>query len=236
MKRVFFLSMLLVGLSCKKKPSDFVRIENIHSFDNVEILEGFDVYLKTDSLVTSVRIEGYEDRVENITLLLDDNVLKIENTTKQKWLQPKRNKIKLTLTTPGLKKLTASEGCSIATLNPITEKEFGLILKGKAVQANLELNNEIFFYYNNFPCGGKLTLSGKTEVVKIWNTGLMNVDAQALTAKIGLIENSAKSDVSIRITDYLEYALKGTGNIYLYGQPSTIVETEKSSSGELIRQ
>ena len=120
-------------------------------------------------------------------------------------------------------------------MSPITSTEFGLVLTGKSNQANLELNGNIFYYWNNFPTGGKLTLSGKTEILKIWNFDLMSVDAKNLTSKYAIVENSSKGDCAVTVLNKLEYKISGEGNIQLYGEPSEIIETGLFSTGRLIQ-
>ena len=83
----------------------------------------------------------------------------------------------------------ASGGCDIKTSNPITSNEFGLVLMGKVNHANLELDCNNFYYWNNFPCGGNLTLYGKTNILDLWNFAIMSIDAKNLIAQNAKIEN-----------------------------------------------
>ncbi len=105
----------------------------------------------------------------------------------------------------------------------------------KANQANLELACNSFYYWNNFPTGGKLTLTGAVDILTLWNTAIMSVDAKELTARSALVDNSSKENCEITVLEKLEYSISGVGDIHLYGSPREIIENEISSSGRLIQ-
>jgi hypothetical protein len=98
----------------------------------------------------------------------------------------------------------------------------------------LELNCKRFLYWNNYQCGGKLTLTGRTENLLIYSFALMTVDARALEADYAWIENHSKGDSRVHVENTLEYSIHGVGNIYLYGNPPEIIAHEVTSSGQLI--
>ena len=108
-------------------------------------------------------------------------------------------------------------------------------MASKLNEAVLQLNCTTFYYWNNHPCGGKLTLSGTVQNLRIWNFALMSVEAKDLTAYDALVENSSQGDCEVTVTGKLEYSIKNSGNIYLHGHPPQIVLKEKTSTGELIQ-
>mgnify|MGYP006121097805 CR=1 FL=1 len=203
-------------------------------FDQIEVIDYFEVFLVEDSFY-SAEIVGDAQIIEHVDLKVKNNTLFIENKRKAKWISPRKNKIKVYVSSLPLKQVTAEEGCNIQTLSPITSIEFGLILKGKSNEANLELDGNTFYYWNSFPSGGKLSLSGKTEILKIWNFAIMSVDAKALIAKKAIIVNRSKGDCETTVLNKLEYSINGEGNIQLYGNPLDIINNGISSSGKLIQ-
>ncbi len=233
-KQIILLCILCLVLSCKKEIINKSRILVVEPFEQIELNDAFEVFL-TEGNNYSIEIIGDEKMIEYVDLKVENNILAIENKRKVKWISPTKNKIQIYVTSLPLKKITADEGCNIQTLSPITSTEFGLILTGKSNQANLELNGNIFYYWNNFPTGGKLTLSGKTEVLKIWNFAIMSVDAKNLISKYAIVENSSKGDCEVTVLNKLEYKISGEGNIQLYGEPSEIIENGLFSSGRLIQ-
>jgi hypothetical protein len=228
-------AILLVLLSCEKNNNmEIVTVENdLPVFDEIILHSVFFVYLVQDS-VYSLKITGHEDFVKNIDYYIEDKVLNIKNASRNKWLRPKDNKVSLYISTDSLKKITAGETCYIETINAIKSDKIGLIFTGKLNQAQLELDCNTFFYWNNFPCGGRLTLTGKSKNLRIWNYALMAVDASNLSADDALVENSSQGVCKVRVKNTLEYSIYGEGDIYLYGTPNQIIEGEITSSGTLV--
>lgn len=238
-KRVLKIGILLLFVifisSCKKDNNEkTVLHDNLPPFDEIELKSVFDVYLSQDTFY-SVKVTGNKDMINNVIIENDNNVVKIKNTSKLKWLSPEDNKITLYISSDRPKKITAFETCNIQTVNPIITDEFGIILGSKLNQANLELNNNIFYFWNIHPCGGKLILRGKTNNLRLWNFAIMSVDAVNLDAGMGLVENHSKGDCSVYVNNTLDYSIYGEGNIYLFGNPGQIVLHENTSSGRLIR-
>lgn len=234
--RFTYVSVLLLLLFSCEKNNDMkiVTVEKyLPHFEEIVLHSVFIVYLEQDS-VFSIKITGNEDFVENIDYYIEDKVLNITNEFKFKWLRPKDNKVSLYISSDSLKKITAGQTCYIETVNAIKSDEIGLIFTGKLNQAQLELDCNIFFYWNNFPCGGRLTLTGNSKYLRIWNCALMAVDASNLSTDNALVENSSQGVCKVRVNNTLEYSIYGEGDIYLYGTPNQIIEGEITSSGTLI--
>ena len=202
-------------------------------FDHVELNHSFRVYLREDS-IHSVEIVGIAKAVEEVTYEVSDGILTLDNEQSSKWTNPGNNVIELYITAPALRRVVANVANDIHTLTPITSWEFVLIMKGKVNEANLELACNSFAYWNAFPCGGKVTLTGRTDVLILFNFALMSIDAKELTTRRAKVENSSKGDCAVRVTDKLEYSITGIGDIHLYGGPNEILPGEISSSGQLI--
>lgn len=233
-RTLLILLSLLILFSCEEENLTESILSELPPFNEIELNSPFDVYLKEDTSFF-IEIYGNENIIEDIDFKVENNILKIINVSNSKWLTPTKNKIEIYISSKQLSKVSANETCNILTLNPITSSEFGLILKSKANQANLELDCSTFYYWNNSPCGGMLTLYGKTERLKIWNYALMSVDAINLIAQQALVENSSLGDCKVTVINKLEYSIFGVGNIHLYGSPAEIIENQSTSSGQLIQ-
>ncbi len=210
------------------------RFSELSPFTEIEFNNCFDVYLNEDTIY-SIEIIANEEMIGDIAFEVQDSVLMINNYASGKWLTPRKNKIQLYINSKQLSKVNANETCNIETISPITSNEFCLVLKSKANEASLELACNSFCYWNNFPCGGKLTLSGTVENLTLWNFAIMYVDAKNLIAKNALVENNSEGDCEVTVTNKLEYSIKGTGNIHLYGSPLEIIKIDLTSSGQLIQ-
>ena len=232
----FYILLICFFLSaCKKSEEDQVSIEKTLTFFNVLNLQSsFEIYLIQDT-VFRIRIEGEGKIVNNINISYMDSILTIKNDSKLSWLNPKNNKIKLFIHLNELKKIIVDETCNITSQNTLTTDELGIIMSSKLNEAELTVDCNTFYYWNNQPCGGKLKLHGKTNQLKIWNFALMAVDASDLSANRVLVENSSKGDCRIKAISEIEYSIFGEGNIYLYGNPADIIQKAVTSSGQFIR-
>lgn len=225
---------LLILFGCRKISVEESSRKDLAPFDKVWLNSSFEVYLSEGSEY-SVRIDADKDLLEHIKIDVKDSLLTIYNDKKLKWLTPTRNAVKIYITAPPLKSVTANETCFIRTLTPITSQEFGMIFLSKLNNADLNLDCDVFYYWNNYPCGGTLTLDGSCNWLKLWNAAIVDVQAKNLNAKNAEVSNNSKGDCVIRVSEFLKYTLNGEGNIEVYGNPVEIIEYEESlGQGKLI--
>ena len=229
-----FLWIVILFFACSKEEQEGRKIIGLSAYNKVHVLDPLELYL-IEGESYAAEIVGPEGDLDKIELSIQDSVLTIEDKRRLKWSNPKQEKVKIYLTSFALGELTAEGGAIIQTMNPITKNEFGLILTGKANEATLEIRSEGFYYWNNFPSGGKLTLIGQVNSLKLWNAALMAVDAEGLTTNYALVENASKGDISVRVLERLDYAISGEGDIQLYGNPPELNAGEQSSSGKLVQ-
>jgi hypothetical protein len=221
-------------MGCSKPVQTEKLYDDIAYFDKVELQDSFEVFL-IEGNEFSIKVSGDQEVIKGVDFYLEDSTLIISNKRKLKWLTPTKNSIKIYITSMPLKVVRAHQTCYISTVTPITSEEFGLEFHSKANEANLELNGNIFYYWNNFQCGGKLTLSGNTDILKLWNFAAVTVDAKNVQARYAIVENSSTGDCIVNVSERIDYAIKGKGNISLFGSPTEINETEMfESTGQLI--
>lgn len=230
---IAFLVPLFLTLACQKNNPKVTGIIALSAFDEVHLETPFEVELVEDTIFY-IEVIGHAKTIDDLAYTVENKVLRLANRLKAKYMKPKTNALRLIIHAQPLRIVEANETCSITTRNPITSADFGLILKSKGNFADLELNGSVFYYWNNYPCGGKLTLRGQTDQLKIWNTAIFSVDAKNLTTDYCLVENSSKGACELRVTGSIEYKIKGEGNIEVYGSPSLVVEREKTGTGKFI--
>lgn len=222
-------------LSCKKQLSNTNLYLELTEFDTLTLNSVFEVELTQDT-VNFIELNGSTKIIEKIEAINNNGNLSLTNNYNGNWLYPRNNKIVIRLHTNGLKLIKANETCNIRSTNALTGSEIGLIMTSKLNEATLQLNCGTFYYWNNFPCGGKINLSGQVNSLKLWNVALMTVDAKELTSQTAIVENSSKGDCKLTCLQELTCALKGEGNIYLRGNPVNVTITEQSSTGKLLKQ
>ena len=229
---VLAVVIALLSVSCKKQGQVTTEHE-LSEFDTLVFSDVFDVTLIQDS-VNHIKVIGTEKFVAHVQWEISNNTLTIKNEGKYKWLNPSTNKIKLEITVNDLAKIVANETCNISTQHVLHANELGLVLKSKLNHASLQLDCNTFYYWNNFPCGGSVTLQGTCHKLKLWNYALMQIDSRQLETKITEVENTSKGDIHVWCTDSLMYKINGTGNIYLRGNPTYLLNHSGSGSGKLL--
>jgi hypothetical protein len=205
----------------------------LEDFDTLTLNSVFEVYL-IQGTENKIKLEGAENILKKVEINNSNKTLKLINTYKANWLHPSNNKIKIYLTIKNIRRINANETCNIQSMNTIIGNEIGVVLTSKYNQANLDLDCNTFYYWNNFPTGGNVKLSGKTKELKILNVALMAIDARDLVADYVSITNTSKGDCKVTCRQRISYKIAGTGNIYLNGNPSLIEKIEGSSTGKLI--
>lgn len=226
------LVLALFSVSCKKQ-GQITTEHELGEFDTLVFSDVFDVTLIEDS-VNHIKIIGTEKFVGQVKWEISNNTLTVRNESKYKWLNPSTNKIKLEITVNDLAKIVANETCNISTQNVLHANELGLVLKSKLNHASLQLDCNTFYYWNNFPCGGTVNLQGTCHTLKLWNYALMQIDARQLATTITEVQNTSKGDIHVWCSDSLTYKINGTGNIYLRGNPSYLLNQVGSGSGKLL--
>ena len=231
---LIIIGFILVMISCKKDEVKTIQYNELSAFNKLDVRSPFVVFLAEDS-VYYIEVTGYENETDNLIFTVTDSTLKITNNAGFKFVTPRRNRIKVIVHSPPLK-MVMIEDCILRTLKPVTSVNgFGLVFSGKACEAFLELNCKELYYWNNFPCGGKLKLTGNTEILKLWNFAIAGVDAENLSTGFAEVKNSSKGDCSVNVNDRLVYSITGEGNIHLWGNPSEVIQLEMTSDGRLIR-
>ena len=225
----------MVFASCgADDPEQATEFSVLPPFNEIHVNSVFHIILEQDTSF-SIRLSGNKEMMEGVKYTVENGILTLTNESRMAWLKPEDHLVELHIRADRTKRIMVTETCFIETVNPIITEEFGLVTGNKYAEANLELNNNIFYCWNNFPCGGKLTLEGNTQSLRIWNYVIMSVDARNLTTRHALVENYSKGDCTVNVKEIMEYSIFGEGNIYLYGNPNEIVPKEITGSGELLR-
>ncbi len=233
MKIIYLFIIFSIFISCQKDIETKTIFKELQAFKDIELNSFFDVYLTQDTTY-SIKVIADESIADKITFIVEDSILKIDNENTWKWMKPNRNKVKLYITSNQPHRIFANETCNIQTINPIISKEIGLIMASKLNNANLALQCSVFYFINNHPTGGKVTLSGQTNRLKVWSTALIEIDAKDLISEVALIVNNSKGDCSVKVTDILDCTITGTGNVISYGKPNIVKLVKNSGTGILI--
>jgi hypothetical protein len=226
---ILFCFILLI--SCEKK--EVRKIVALEQFDKIELHDFFDVFLIQDT-VCKLEILASPKIVNKVNYVIENGTLIINNSYKRNWNHPKSNKVKLYIHVVALKGLNAQETCNIQSVNTLLGDEIGVVLESKLNQVNLDLNCTTFYAWNNFPCSGKITLSGQVQQLKLWTDALIAVDAKNLKATNALVVTKSKGKIEVNVSAFFDYSIIGNGDIELYGNPTNLLNSGVVGTGKLI--
>jgi hypothetical protein len=228
LKYLFCFALLF---SCEKK--ELRKVVALEPFDKIELNDFFEVFLIQDT-VCKLEIVASPKIVNKVKYAIENGKLQLDNSYKGNWNHPKSNKVKLYIHVVALKELNATETCNIQTTNTLLGDEIGFILGSKLNQVSLDLNCTTFYAWNNFPCSGKITLTGQVQNLKLWTDALIAVDAKNLIANYALVVTKSKGTVEVNVSSIIDYSIIGNGDIDLYGNPNTIVNSGTVGTGKLV--
>ena len=232
MKYLFYISAVCIVFFSCKKGEETITQHDYSGFNTIHINHEFDINLVEDS-DSYVLVKCPERFREGVQIEQNDTILSFDYEKKNRWLHP-RDEIVIEIHAPSFKQILSNETSDITCLTPLTGDQIGLIMKGKAGNANLNLNCNTFYYWNQHPTGGVVKLKGQTQLLKIWNYAITTVEAKELTTYKALVENESQGDCTVTVTDILHYTILGSGNIQAYGSPNELYNEGVTSSGELI--
>jgi len=234
---IIILSFILLN-SCQKAKDCFsnsgkeITIEQkLANFDSLYIENVFEVELIQDT-INSISIKGHEAFVNSTNFKIENNTLIIDNNHKCKFSKPKTNSVLINIHVKRISFIRLDGSSKIFSKNELTNfNEIGLVATSKYNDADLIVNSQVFYFWNNHLNGGKIKVKGNVETLKLWNTSLASVDASNLISKNVLVENNSKGDCKVRVSNKLDCKITGTGNVYYFGMPNTIVYNDSLSIG-----
>jgi len=221
--------------SCKKDGAGDILTKDVivPEFRILDIDAVVDVIIIQDTVYT-VRFVGEERILDSYSATMTDSVLTISGKRRGEFLRPNEKMTVVYIHIDTLERINVYKDCSIRSENELTGHELGVVVQSRFTEVNLKLNCDVFYYWNN-PDGTHLTLSGQTNELKIWNSGLGSVDASQVTSPYVQVINGSQSDCKVKATQKLEYGLTSIGNIVFYGNPAEVVSIEITGTGELIK-
>ena len=79
---------------------------------------------------------------------------------------------------------------------------------------------------------GEITAAGETGLLRATTSGSGEIDARELQADAAVVRSSGSGDVSVRTDGTVTASTSGSGDIHIYGDP-TSVDRSSSGSGEI---
>lgn len=202
----------------------------VNNFTNVTMLGDFDVFIE-QSNTYEVVVEGDENLLPYVlTENRTTNTLEIRNAN-NRCLRGSR-KMKVFIKTPDIFRVT-NAGSGYISCDNVFNQKFEVILSGSGVIdcANIDTYDLIATLSGS----GEILLSGKTIASDMVLSGSGKIKSQSMDSDECKIVVSGSGTAYVFVIDYLNASIPGSGFVYYYGNPTTVVR-RIDGSGDIIRR
>lgn len=239
MIRIYIFIIIVISLfSCQKASDCFsssgkeiVVEQALANFDSLYVNDVFDIELIQDT-INKICIKGKEAFVNSTYFNIENNTLILNNSHKCKFAKPKNNSVLINLHVKRISFIRLNASSKVFSNNTLFNYEsIGLVATSKYNEADLNVNCDVFYYWNNHLNGGRINIKGQADIIKLWNVSLASVDASNLYVRKALVENSSKGYCKVNVSEILNCKIKGTGNVYCIGNPGEVNYVDSASIG-----
>jgi len=215
-------------------PDDPGVIEySLPAFTNLQVNSIFEVELRNDSLY-SVRLEGNRKLLENISVELVDDTLKLSDDNSFAWL-PDYPRTKLVISLPELRSIWINSPSRIYSTDTLSLVSLFIYSFGLLAETDLTVNAGYLYFttdYNNF---GYYIFRGFAHEARLRTFGSAELDAGELIVNNANVINYSIGNSYIHVENRLRAWLGHYGNIYYSGSPQEVVIESMRSRGRLIQ-
>ena len=229
---IAILVIVLVSACKKENRCDCIKrtgtiiseTRSINGFDKFYVEDNINVFLTQDSAF-EVKVQAGENIVPLIETVVTDGTLYIRNNNRCNWVRSYKEPFNVYIKMPVIKYITSDGTGNIKSLNAITTDVFDVQTKNSG---NIELIVNNPKVHSHMHGSGDLTMFGYTfeHNCDIGGTAFLNCkDLQTNITRVHTFTTGLCTVNAINLTCLIDYI----GDIYCYGNPVTIQETDKGT-------
>ncbi len=203
----------------------------VSEFDKIIASNNLNVFITQDSIF-EVKIEAGENIVPLIKTEVIDGILYLKNKNRCNWVRSYDQPFNVYIKMPYLKSVIANGSGNIKSTNTFTTDTMNVEIKSSG---NVDLTVENALVISHIFDSGDLTLHGKTQEHSCYIGGTSFLYAENLQTNYTWIYTYATGNCSVRASDLLICLIKDVGDVYCYGNPTTVEKTI-SGNGHLYMQ
>lgn len=212
----------------KRTGSIITDVRNVGFFDQIISEDNLSIYVIQDS-VYEVRVTAGENVVPLIRTEVVDGILTIKNDNRCNWTRSYKKPLNVTIRVPTLKYITSKGTGNIMGVHTFTVDTIDLETKNSGdiefTFNSSKITTHMFGY-------GDITLHGTTaeHACSIGGDGFLY--ASDLIANYTWIQTFTSGFCYIYASDLLICRIDKTGDVYCYGNPTTVQST-RNGTGQL---
>lgn len=195
------------------------------AFKNIEVDVDADVFLTQDN-AQPLLISGQSNILSNLDINVVEMTLRInyiENVNTHERLQ-------IFINLPNLENLSTARGAHIRSLNSFsTDKMLIQVYGSGKISMNIDEAEEIS---TSVAGSGHITLSGKSDELKVVINGPGYVATSGLITKHGNVSITGSGKCEVNSADELTVNINGNGKVLYAGNPTTLI-SHLSGNGEI---
>ncbi|HTN69154.1 MAG TPA: head GIN domain-containing protein [Dysgonamonadaceae bacterium] len=223
------LMFILIATSstCVQKKVFTDKTYPIQSFSSIKSNVVANI-IYTQSNKVSVKAEGDEKMIDNLTISERNGLLEIK--TNGKIRNKKKSDLTIYLSSPSIESIENSGVGNFKLNGKIKADNITVNFEGVG---NFEASDlESLNIKTNYEGVGNLTLGGTSNLIEIKSEGVGRVNTQNLIAKNAIVISSGVGSVKCYASNSIDIINNGVGSITYYGNP-TIKNVENSGVGKV---
>lgn len=241
MNRIILLFSLLILLSCERENIDDCftptgkTIETHYAlspFSTIKIRDNIDVNFHLSNDFKAILSAG-KNITKQITVESKDNQLLIEDRNTCNWVRSSKRSITLDVYCPTIEYIRY-EGSGIIRFKNVFRTDTFLIDSWEGsgdIHLNIETNEALLKSHSGT---ANIYCEGHANNMILFNAANGVIDAQNMSAQTGTLLCHNTGWIKGNVSESAKVELTGSGDIYVYGQPS--IELIKTGSGQLITE
>jgi hypothetical protein len=229
---IYLVSTSLLIISCQKilfNEDENTREVLLEDFHAVKVSGIYNIVLIQDS-ANQLVITG-ENNIKSIDAVIKDDTLIIDDHKKMSF-NTGRNTLFLHFT--NLEYMVTYDPVNISNTDTIKADYFYYEAIGEIAEVKLVMDCFYLYVVNNANTLGHLYFNGRANSCTFINSYGCSIFANSLSCRNAVIDNGSAGDVYVNASENIKALIRGTGNIYYYGNPVVGI-VEKIGSGMLIR-
>ena len=218
---VLFGLMLLLLFSCTKEcrevaGEDITEQRTVESFQKIEILDQFIIYLIQDSL-SFVELEGKENLIKQIGTDVENGVLTLDNNTKCKLFKG-YHKSTLYIHFKTLEYIGLQGNSELYSSDSLCLDYLFINSRADITKWNLKLKTKKFEMQLHAVVG-ELEVLGVSENVLLYSSGSNRCNFKNLVSQTANINQSSMGQFDLMVQKSIDISVNRQGDFYCYGNP-----------------
>ena len=200
------------------------------SFYGIRSMDDVNVILIQDT-VHYVRVEAGKNLIDGIETTIRNGFLVVTNNNKCNWARSYSFDVNVYVGFVDVDSLDHQGFGRVTNQGIVTTDQLDIAILNNG---DVDLDINTLFCTANIHLAGDLNLSGDADWIEIWSSGVHWIRCSSLTTNYFRLVTKTTGNSLIYATDSINVTILGSGNVYYYGNPTTITSTI-TGSGLLIK-